>query len=138
MKIDFGSRKKVFIFKHFVIKIPRTVHTIDAVYWEQINYIFSCKKVRKLLLPSYFIPFIPITIQRRVNVSKRVRDVRSFVKKIRKNRLSMRDYEVLHDIQPLNLGWYKGTLYKIDYDAEYRLYNLYCNIKSKIKNFYLK
>lgn len=135
MEVRYGLYKRVFIFNKIVIKTPKsfTIDSIQALYWEQLNYIFSSKKVKKLLLPVYFIPFIPILIQIKTKISKRRRDVYNFIRIIKKNRLSMFKYEVLHDIKCDNLGWYKGRLYKIDYDSNYRLYNLWKGSIYKIK-----
>lgn len=94
---------------------------------------FVRKNVRKLLIQSYFIPFIPIIVQPKTKVCKRQRDVRNFIKKVRKLKLSLYDNEVLHDLKPDNLGWFNGTLYKIDYDASYRLYNFLIEIRNKLK-----
>lgn len=123
----------MFIFDLFVVKVPKRFRYIGKIYWEQINYVFIRSNVRKLLIQSYFIPFIPIIVQPKAKVCKRQRDVRNFIKKVRKLKLSLYYNEVLHDLKPDNLGWFNGTLYKIDYDASYRLYNFLIEIRNKLK-----
>ena len=122
----------MFIFDLFVVKVPKRFRYIGKIYWEQINYVFISNSIRKLLIQSYFIPFIPIIIQPKVKICKRQRDVRSFIKKVRKLKLSLYDNEVLHDLKPDNLGWFNGNLYKIDYDASYRLYNFFIEVHNRL------
>ena len=125
----------MFIFDLFVVKVPKRFRYIGKIYWEQINYVFISNSVRRLLLPSYFIPFIPIIIQHKAKICKRQRDVRSFIKKVRKLKLSLYYNEVLHDLKPDNLGWFNGSLYKIDYDASYRLYNFFIEVHNRLRRW---
>lgn len=117
------------------MKVPKRFRYIGRIYWEQINYVFISNSIRKLLIQSYFIPFIPIIIQPKVKICKRQRDVRSFIKKVRKLKLSLYDNEVLHDLKPDNLGWFNGNLYKIDYDASYRLYNFFIEVRNRLRRW---
>ena len=146
MEITAGTFKKVFIFNSFVVKIPKhfTYESFARLYWEQINYYTSPKHIRKLLLKCIFIPFIPISFQKRVMVEfpigkdDRIRDI--FLQQIKDSGVVdvseyIADHAVLHDLSGFNAGYVDGKIKKIDYDATYRIWNWYCEIRSLMKKF---
>lgn len=132
MKIGCGLYKKVFIFKHIVIKVPKInkniLNNIWAVLSCQLCYIICYKEMRSMMIPTYFIPFVPIIIQKRANTDKVVEDDIDYFYSLKKEKY----YFLFSDLKVENLGYYKDKLVKIDLDWTFWLYNLMIDIKNKI------
>lgn len=135
MQIKVGLYKRVFIFNKIVIKVPRIKQGIGAILSEQYGYIKTPKKYKQYLLPIYFIPFIPITIQRKVEIcSDDMLDIicDKFLKIIGEGVSS----EIFYDIKPCNFGYYKGDIVKIDYDFIYYIHNYKILFKERLNKFF--
>ncbi|MGL6185563.1 MAG: hypothetical protein ACRC1T_09325 [Clostridium chrysemydis] len=136
MKIKRGLYKRVFIFKNFVVKTPIDFNGVKAILSEQYGYITVDKDKRHMLLKIYFIPLIPLSIQRKVDICldsdwDKIREEFSFN--------NCKRYEVFTDLKPNNFGYYKGKLVKIDYDFIYYWYNKKVDIFGlDIKNIEMK
>lgn len=130
-----GLFKNVYVYDKWVIKLPRFFNRdcLARVYAEHFNYIITKPKVKKYLLRIWFIPFIPITFQRKVKVIRKQRQVDFFVRTLHNDKISIYENEVLQDLKCDNLGMYKGKIVKIDFDATYVLHNIKVDIKLFIK-----
>ena len=132
-----GLFKNVYVFKNFVVKTPRLFKwwSIHAMYCEQLNYVITKPKIKKYLLRIWFVPFVPISIQRRARVVTKKKHMLQFIQELEKDGIDIITHEVLHDMKPDNLGRVDGKIYKIDFDGIYILHNIKCHIKLKIKKW---
>ncbi|EFS28868.2 aldose epimerase family protein [Fusobacterium gonidiaformans] len=119
-----GSYKAVLCFPTFVIKYPRvnqnTFKNMRSILTEQYGYLTCGKRAREFLLPIYFIPGIPILFQSRCRVYEEEnledeKKQKKFMELIAKKNFWR--FEVFTDMENIiNLGEYKGKIYKHDYD----------------------
>lgn len=121
MIIKSGLYKNVFIFKNIAIKLPRGIKGIWAILSEQYGYMTVDKDKKGLLLRIYFIPFIPINIQKKIKVCSDC-DLQAIQEKF--GNMSYKRFEVFTDIKSDNFGWYNGNIVKIDYDFIWYWYNV--------------
>lgn len=90
------------------------------------------------MIPTYFIPFIPVLIQPRAITGKECNATESYmIYKFLKG-VSIADqekyYYLFNDLKLDNIGIYKNRYVKIDLDFRYHIYNKYIAVRRYLEN----